>query len=59
MTRSSSRTVVEDLPQGGGSRSEVEGELHVARGEVERDKVTGGVAVMAVVEYHAVLRGRF
>lgn len=47
------------LPQSGRSCSEVEGELHVARGEIESNKVTGGVAVMAVVEYHAVRRGRF
>lgn len=47
------------LPQSGRSCSEVEGELHVARGEIESNKVTGRVAVMAVVEYHAVRRGRF
>lgn len=47
------------LPQSGRSCSEVEGELHVPGGQIERNKVTGGVAVMAVVEYHAVRRGRF
>lgn len=47
------------LPQSGRSCSEVESELHVARGEIERNKVTGGVTVMAVVEYHAVRRCRF
>lgn len=47
------------LPQSGRSCSEVESELHVARGEIERNKVTGGVAVMAVVEYHPVRRRRF
>lgn len=47
------------LPQSGRSCSEVESELHVARGEIERNKVTGGVTVMAVVEYHAVRGCRF
>lgn len=47
------------LPQSGRSCSEVESELHVARGEIECNKVTGGVTVMAVVEYHAVRRCRF
>lgn len=55
--RTSSRAI--GLPQSGRSCSEVEGELHVARGEIERNKVTGGVAVMAVVQDHAVRRGRF
>lgn len=57
LRRSWSRAI--GLPQSGRSCSEVVGELHVARGEIERNKVTGGVAVMAVVQYHAVRRGRF
>jgi len=47
------------LPQSGRSCSEVEGELYVAWGEIERDKVTGGVTVMAIVHDHAVRRGWF